>query len=566
MTLSDLDSPSSKGDSTADLEPVVAPSDYVPPSRRFERLIGISTLKTTLLVGAGLSYSLVELPIEIVKRLSKVQTDVETRLGLKIPCPPIDPDVSSELYRWAGDVYNQLILQGETQTAAKQKIAREIGVTTNGCWRAKSRVPLRGSTPRHRVIARLAREGRWGGVWSLNWDIWLESALCSVGIEPANDSSLGPLFPPTWITRYSSWTPTSGAPQEANQTLTIFKPHGCVEALINGGGAFILTNEELNLELSRQPRAVVACLKASLANKSFITLGWSAYEGYLRSLFVDLKADGVLHRENLTIIDPKPNNDGHKIVAECYGMTKEAAICAPCPPLVSTTDDLFLWLQARQGLVCMQSVFRPGDTEHAALVEWLNRLNEPVNPDAPHQWILGWFDDFLPVWVRFCFNSGRLKFRHGTELDANSIPTHRRDEHIPWNDVSAHRTDLMAATRLFLALSETPFPSKFNTTSFPGALWNNSTQHLIVPIPVWGDVGQVLSLAAIKPLASGYHWAEQGKIAKLSILPLHGENASIDLSHANDWKAEVASLMRVSYWATPSNINVVKLEDLKELA
>lgn len=538
----------------------------IEPLHCLNELLSIATPKTTLLIGAGLSYSLVELPTDIIKRLHPAQKEIELNLGLTAPCAPINPTKSNELYRWAGEVFDQMLLQGELPTSAKLKIASAIGVTTNACWRAKARMPIRGTTPRHRIIARLAREGRLQTVWSLNWDVWLESALTSIGIEPTDTSSTTSQLPKSWITKYASWTPSSNPPQEANQTLNIFKPHGCVESLLKGDGIFILTEEELNRELTKQPLEVINCLKASLTSKLFIGLGWSASEGYLRSLFEELSSAKALNSKNLTIIDPFPNDDGHAKLINYYGATRDAAICETKPPLVSSTDDLFLWMQTRYGLICFQHLFPAGHENYLKIAEWLEYFKKPLLAGFPNNWIMGWFDDFLPVWVRLCFNSGRVRFRDGPAIDVDSIPTHKRDEHIPWNDQSTDRTDLKAAIYLFLTLLSIGENRNLDTQSFPGALWNWKTQHLIIPLPAW-ESDRALSLSALKPLASSHHWDGQGRIQKMFILPLNCTDAlAANLDQQEAWKAEIAALMRVSRWATAKNIETITLDQLKDFS
>src|SRR5690606_19947022 len=82
--------------------------------------------------------------------------------------------------------------------------------------------------PKHRVIARFARENMWKQIWSLNWDCVLVSAFESVGILRDNpDRSLH------WLTSFGTMV-TAGECGRVGETnrLTILKPHGCVYALV----------------------------------------------------------------------------------------------------------------------------------------------------------------------------------------------------------------------------------------------------------------------------------------------------------------------------------------------
>ncbi len=229
----------------------------VSPSHLFQDLIGSASPKTTLLVGAGLSFSLVETPSQIVKRLAAIQHSVESSLGLKVHCAGIDATDAQDLYRWAGDVFNLLKADGISEGQAKRKIADGIGVTSDPTWQARAKMPLRGNTARHRVIARLARENRWLTIWSLNWDSWLESALRSVGIEASASGAISSTLPKAWIVQYKTWVPGFSSPKQEDQTVPVIKPHGCVDALLKGSGLFVLTEDELQTTLPNQPQDVV---------------------------------------------------------------------------------------------------------------------------------------------------------------------------------------------------------------------------------------------------------------------------------------------------------------------
>ncbi len=95
---------------------------------------------------------------------------------------------ADDLYKWADEIVTQRRAQGDRNP--KLSLAKSIGLIDDLCWRGS--VSTVRNTPRHRVIARFARESLWEQIWSLNWDCVQESALENVGItqgiEPALDS------------------------------------------------------------------------------------------------------------------------------------------------------------------------------------------------------------------------------------------------------------------------------------------------------------------------------------------------------------------------------------------
>ena len=534
------------------------------PPHLFEALTGSASPRTTLLIGAGLSRDLVETPAEIVLRIAGMQSAVEKKIGIASACAAINPAKPNELYRWAGDVFAQLLAAGNSPQQAKLRIANGLGVTTAPEWQAKAKMPLRGNTPRHRVIARLARENRWHAIWSLNWDIWLESALLSVGIENSSLVPYGSELPQAWIAKYKTWVPGFTKPNDEDQTINFVKPHGCVAALLKNIGLFVLTLDELNTALASQPADVIGVLKQNLANKQFLCVGWSAGELYLQSLFKSLQSDKLLISTDLTIVDPYPNLDGHQLLVDCYGTTRDKSIFESKPPLTGSTDDLFYWIQLRHALICLRQPFDPGSLEYLQLSQLLVSLEIPNV--ASSNWMTFWADNFLPVWTRFCFNSGRVVFHKGPMLTAHSIPTHRRDEHIPWNDQSVDRPDLKAAAQLLLKLHSLGANTQLDTSSFPGGLWNKTTGRLMMPIPAWSP-SKPITAGSLKPLASGYQWANHGLISHVDLLPLGLDSKStLDPAIELNWKAEMASLMRVSKLASAKNVGVQLLTKLKEFS
>ncbi|RYD71770.1 MAG: hypothetical protein EOP84_24310, partial [Verrucomicrobiaceae bacterium] len=500
-----------------------------------------------------MSYSLVPLPRDLVNRLAPVQEATELKLGVS-PCTVLDPGNPRALYIWAGEVFDKLQSKGCGERESKYAIAEALGVTKDPCWSAKAKVPLRGTTERHRVIARLTREGRWHSLWSLNWDLWLERALASVGVEQYQNRPAKPLpIPDSWIRWYESWTPSNVLGSMNQQTIVIYKPHGCVEALGQGGGTFVLTEEELAARLRTQPAPVTDSLRSCFTGHSLVTSGWSASEPYLLEFFKSTAATRI-HAAKLTIIDPYPNLNGHKVLEDAYGCVASESVFHTRAIDFPTTDDLFLWMQTRHGLSCLAQTCDASHSE--AFAEWLRKFCTPIDGTQDISFMNSWFDCFLSVWSKLCFNNGHQSFYVGHPVPTEAVPTKRRDQHIPWSDQRSPRHDLKAASRLLKHLNDHPGAARsWRFDLFPGAMWNSNSQHLVLPVPVWGTSG-VQSLAAMRPVVESRHWAHQGMIRDVSILGLtHEAGQPVVLKAEQDnWAYELSRLMHFGKLAKTSNI------------
>ncbi len=103
-----------------------------------------------------------------------------------------------------------------------------MGILDNPAWLGKIDMPLRGTSPRHRVVARFAKEKRWHAIWSLNWDCLLEVGLESVGFDEYQALTQQP-----WPTTYVTYVTHNDLPPNADDdTVTVYKPHGCVKSLL----------------------------------------------------------------------------------------------------------------------------------------------------------------------------------------------------------------------------------------------------------------------------------------------------------------------------------------------
>lgn len=118
-----------------------------------------------LIIGAGFSTPQVRLPVQLATHYAKHQSEIEKTLiiatGFNFKLDEAgksnNPD---DLYSWAGRCVEELRKDpGATSVTAKRKFISAIGLLEDQEFAATANVPLRGTTPRHRVLARLAREG-----------------------------------------------------------------------------------------------------------------------------------------------------------------------------------------------------------------------------------------------------------------------------------------------------------------------------------------------------------------------------------------------------------------------
>jgi len=116
---------------------------------------------SVLILGAGMSFGLVPLPGAL---LAEKRTKAEATLGYtsSVPADPHPPP--EHLYQWADDIWNELAARSDPNP--KLTLAELLDIPKEEHWRGC--VSPRRNTPRHRVVARFAREGLWHQIWSLN--------------------------------------------------------------------------------------------------------------------------------------------------------------------------------------------------------------------------------------------------------------------------------------------------------------------------------------------------------------------------------------------------------------
>ena len=545
----------------------------------FPSLLNPSTPPSILLIGAGMSYGIVPTAYELAQEICDAHNKIKAKLGIELNPPPV---TSTGLYEWAEDAFNKLRIEKFlSDKDAKLLLADSMGITSDPRFHAKVGIPLRGNTPRHRVAARLAREDRWNTIWSLNWDCILETALESVGLLPHPNPATNLYNPLPWRRWYCTWSPSDlHRPAVAQPNiLHVIKPHGCVNKLAEGKPLFIITTSEIGV-LTQELVTVPGRMNAVVTDAPLVVVGWGAEEEYIHKNIEAIKQQGTLASEadRLSIIDPfwKPTPPSieyknHNRLAKTFGIDRInchfPVSCAGNP----TTDEFFQWLQTRYGLERMLQFTNAQNTGWNAEITGLQDIISQFARPNPSHWLNHFFDDFLAVWVRFCFNTSKVIYKNNSaSVPQNVVATHRRDEHIPWGYGQTDRFDLLAAIPLTLALWQTAPTSEsnqWNFEQFPGALWNENDGHLALPLPAWGETGQLvdkpIELAALKPLVDGWNWSRKGIIKRISILPL---SHTAQYAPINDgqlkFRSSVAWLMKSSRFSDPTRIEVASLADI----
>lgn len=500
-----------------------------------------------LIAGAGLSWGLVPLPGALLRER---KAPAEEYLG----CGAIPVDYSSEtaLYDWAEKALAEL----PEDSVPKLRLAEALGLLTDTRWTAGLDIPLRGTTPRHRVIARLVRERRWVSIWSLNWDTHLENALERIGFRRGGKARPGQ----PWQTQYQSIITREDFSWLGNtQYFCILKPHGCVEALtkakacLNSGdlakakslaNRFMITAAELGAARDNPTDTqFFAELKTAIGRSPLVVLGWSVSEPYLigviNETMVALLNLGQL--EELTVIDPWFNDKGHTKAAGYYNLRREqvhAELETRAGGL--DADAFFLWMQARYALDCLQQ-----HALGAGLDAVTNAAAALATPVTSH-YLLSFADDFLPAWIRLCWRASLVQC---AGYEAHELRLEERDLHVPWNLPPLLRPDLKAAAGI-LGLMRT---TGWDLSLFPGAACHVEKGRLVVPIPAWGNMDD---LAALKPLVSSIR-ENLGYVQSLEILPVDENGDVLPLAPGTqDLRERLAAAMPVMQFADPSKIGI----------
>jgi len=183
---------------------------------------------TVLMLGAGCSFGLIPLPNEILATgRTRAEIEISKITGKEFPKLRVDESAWDALYVWAQQARDELI--AAAHHCPKLKIAQVLGLTSEPRWLAGVELPVPQARARHRVMARMAREGILQSIWTFNWDCHVEAALESIGLREQEDVSNQP-----WTMRYHRVLRLSDygkLPQD--RTIFVHKRHGCIKHLKN---------------------------------------------------------------------------------------------------------------------------------------------------------------------------------------------------------------------------------------------------------------------------------------------------------------------------------------------
>lgn len=315
-----------------------------------------------VLVGAGLSYGLAPTANALASEIATKRSIIEKKFGVATDGQPIR--CADDMYRWAERCIELKVAAGTSEAESKKLLAEAMGLTVDARFLARENISLRGTTARHRVLSRLAREGRVHALWSFNWDCWLEMSLECVGLR-SGERAGGMLSPLEWKLRYLVWV-DSMAVAEKNDSISLFKAHGCLRALVQGRGDFVISKGEMERDLSKQPARRVDLLKNQIAGRWMVALGWSASEAYVRQLVDEQGGKGLLG-DRLTIVDTNPARAHHEQVCASYRCDIGASGRVVSGGSPGSTDDLFLWIQTHRGLASIRESLAAGSQLQAAI-------------------------------------------------------------------------------------------------------------------------------------------------------------------------------------------------------
>jgi len=530
------------------------------PEHNFDRFIAANE-PPMLVVGAGMSFGLVPSPGELIAaRIEFANKLLQDDYGLG----PIDVDLEhpKALFIWADKFMTALAVHCPRQE--KRIIAKVLGLLTDTCWTAKVGIDLSGSAPRHRVVARFAKEKMWRSIWSLNWDSILESALEEVGLE--RKSGLGNQG---WPTAYSTNILSSDMRHNSpNHIVDICKPHGCVNSLFDAEQEYsegnvskaealwsrlMIGEAELQVvRINEHDDAFFARFRDHALSGPLVSIGWSASEPSLRKIIdesVKPKA-GTELVEELIIIDPYFNTDGHTEILAAYGLAKQQVHCEVSKTNDGyTTDKLLLWLQARYTLLKIH--------EHA-VDDWkpaVRSMLGSTNGGQLTDFLTSFADDFLPAWVRLCWRAGVVDLPPGIEPE--SLYLEKQNHHIPLRGLETSRDDLKATAGIVAMFAGEEQQADWDLSQFPGCFWSRSSQRLIVPIPCWAQPSDINCLRSFRAMLKRVQ-RDAGLISKVALMPI--TRNPVDVVNP-DWirkyKEVVSSYFRVPALADPAAWKVV---------
>jgi hypothetical protein len=437
---------------------------------------------TTSLVfaGSGLSARLAPLAGELLRDKGPA---AEAALGITTKTLTKAAYKPEELYAWAELVLS--MLEKDTSVEVPRlKLAEAMGLDT---------IPEFGVDPstapsklRHRILARFVREGLLDQVWTVNWDCHIENALAMCGMPEAGVDNNVPWRSAQRVVVLPKDVPATNE----NNTVGVFKPHGCVRALRRAtlakdidekkelASRFMITTTDLERTATTDPKPIYSTLAAEISKAPMIAVGWAVSEKYLRKYI----------KEQCAQARPKPSAQsdilscvaldweaGHGVLAEVYKTTKDKAFVQVVKPDDQMcTDNLLKWVQALYGLDVLIEVAHADD--QASLRPLLTEL-ETVDTGSLDviQPALTWFDSFLPYWTRYCWRQGLVQFTHrGKSLDLATVNMGSPEEWIPLRLTGRHVEDLASAAYVLAKLLERNRLGRYDYTWCEGLLYDDA--------------------------------------------------------------------------------------------
>lgn len=523
------------------------------------------------LSGAGLSWGLIPMPAEIIRqRRASAEAQLNANYGQAFAPTTGDPEGLSNdtLYSWAEEAIAFLTSAGVQ--CPKLVLARLLHLTTDPRWLAGVSVEVSTLKPRHRVVARFAREGRWRALWTFNWDCHIEAALRAVGIKELPPDTNQP-----WIVRcqrFLSIEDYGAAP--AHRTVQIHKPHGCVQSLVDAEAQiaqkskteadfanlkFKITKSELCSAPDPITPDYVAFRTLLLdhfrANPN-VAIGWSASEQYMLD---ELDAIHDQLREypdpqtRLSIVDPKFNNDGHVRLTQIYNVTKNESYFPVESADSPSVDTLLRWIQANYTLEVILKFLSPGAIRDR-LEQWAVNLRGGQTP----KWLLDWADFLVPAWVRLCWREGLVEARSlsGDPLEPDEVRL-EGDWHVPLAQSLPHRPELMAMANIFFALSENSATWVFD--KFPGFVSTASDQAILL-VPVWGNPARRRWLSSLKPLLHSLR-SRSAIYSEICVLAIGGDREATTAENEEAYNA-VQNLSKTLSLVRGRNLRKVTIDQL----
>lgn len=387
-----------------------------------------------------------------------------------------------------------------------------------------------------------------------------------------------------WPTVFNTLVTAAECAQMGEQnSIQVIKPHGCVMALVEAQRAkaignvgrsvtlserFLITATELSSldpSVAHTPaqQFIFASLLTSLCSQPFVVAGWSASEKYLieridsgvRPALQDPDRQPPLADDELSVIDRVFNPEGHTTLASFYGKNAATAHIDVGQPGFST-DELLLWLQALYAVGFLRS--RAPAIDQPALDALAAEIEQPPNDPV---FMIGWVDNFLPVWVRLCWRIGLVtcENRNAEQVEIDDVALESRDEHIPWTLPNIPRPELAAASRILAALHRSAHGARWNYDQFPGGIYLDF--RLVIPIPIWVSVPPN-DLRGLKPLIDAIKQHGAGYIERVALVFVGPDPASVIPDDTKRvWKQLVARDLSMARFANADDIEEIRLED-----